>query len=166
MIAWGLRHSPGANFRTLALKILQNHFRELDVLGPPLRLRKNDPIQRTPRALFERHRQKWLRMPDKSDLCGRESQAFPNQTHQPVAVRPAFRITVPAGGEDEAGMLQCARIGRNGARYLVRETIDEQGMPGVNVVVMQGDFGMCPTGLSNGVAQSLTLHKIEIERDG
>ncbi len=54
MIARGLRHPPGASFRMIALKILENHFRELDVLGSPLRFGKNDPIQRTLRAFFQR----------------------------------------------------------------------------------------------------------------
>ncbi len=140
MIAWGLRHPPGASFRMIALKILENHFRELHVLGSPLCLRKNYPIQRTLRALLQHQREKRLRVPDESDLGGRESQAFPNQAHQPIALRPATRIAMPAGCEDEAGMLDGARLGRNSARYLVRETIHQQGMRGVKVVMMEMRF--------------------------
>lgn len=38
-------------------------------------------------------------------------------------------------------------------------------MRGVKVVVMESDFRMRSPGLANRLAQSLTLHKIEIERD-
>ncbi len=91
-------------------------------------------------------------------------QSFPNQAHQPIALRAATRIAMAAGGEDQADMLHGARLGSNGPRYLVRESNpDQQGMRGVKVVMMKCDFRMRSPRLADGLAQSLPLHQIEIE---
>ena len=53
MIARRLGHTPGGGFAVLALEILEDHARELDMFGFPLGLGKYDPVERALRTFFE-----------------------------------------------------------------------------------------------------------------
>jgi hypothetical protein len=106
VIARRLGHTPGGGFAVLALEILEDHARELDMFGFPLGLGKDDPVERALQAIFESLREKRLGMPHKSDFSGGQAELFPHQTHQSVAICAAARIAVAAGGENEANVLR------------------------------------------------------------
>src|SRR5580704_11969417 len=115
MIAWRLGHAPCGGLGIVPLEILKDHARELHMFGFPLGLWKYDPVERALQAFFESLREKRLGMTYKSDLSGGEAELFPHQTHQPVAVRAAACIAMPAGGEYQANVLWGSRVGGYGA---------------------------------------------------
>ena len=166
MIARRLGHAPGGGFGMLALEILEDHARKLDVFGFPLGFGKDYPVQGALRTVFEGLREKRLGMPDKSDFAGGEAELFPHQTHQPVTICAAARIAVAAGGEYQADVLEGSRVRRDGACDLIGESLDHQGMRGVDVVVMNAELRIGSPGLSDRMSESLALQQIEIESGG
>jgi hypothetical protein len=148
----------------LPLEILKNYVRELHMFGLPLGLRKDDPIQRTLGALLQGQGEKRLGMPHESHFTRRKSQSFPNQTHQPIAVSAAARIAVSAGGENQADLLQRSNAGRNHTRHLIGKRFHQQGMPWIQIVVVNGELWIRAARFTDGVSQSLALQQIEIER--
>ncbi len=124
MVAGRLGHAPLGGLGMIALEILKNHFRVLDVLRSPLRLRKDDPVQRALGALLQRGEQERLRVADEAHFAGRQAELLPNQAHQPVRIGAAGRIAVAAGGQDKADLLRRSRRGRNRARHLICEGLD------------------------------------------
>jgi len=162
MIARRLGHAPGGGFGMLALEILEDHARELDVFGFPLGLGKDDPVERALQALFESLREKRLGMPHKSDFSGGQAELFPHKTHQAVTIRATARIAIAAGGQYQADVLgSCIR--RDSAGDLIGESLDHQGMRRVDVVVMEHGVLMRPPSLTDGAPQRLTLEQIEVQ---
>ena len=152
MIAGRLGHAPRSRFRMLPLKVLEDYGGVVDVLGSPLRLRQQDPIQRTFEALVQCQRQKRLRMPDKSYLACRQPQPLPDQPHQAIGLRPASRIAVAAGRKDQTDLLQGSGAGWDGARHSIRQAFDEQGMRGVQIVMMQRNLRMLAASFSQSAS--------------
>lgn len=68
--------------------------------------------------------------------------------------------------EYQAGTLHGARLRWDGARHLIRETLHEQRMPWVEIVMMQRDFRMIAARLADCLTHGFALQEIEIERDG
>jgi len=147
----------------LALEVLKNYVGEFDVFSFPLGFGKDDPMQRTLGAFFEDVREKWLGVPHKSDFPGGEAQLFPDQTHQPVAIGAAACIAVAAGCQDQADVLQISSVRRDGVRGLIRQTLDQQRMRRIKVVMMESDMRVGAPGLTDGISESFALQEIEIE---
>ena len=63
-------------------------------------------MQRPRRAFFKRVHKKRLGMTHKSDFTSGQAELLPHQTHQAVTIRATARITVAAGGEDQADLLR------------------------------------------------------------
>jgi hypothetical protein len=166
MIAGRRRHTPGVGLRVIALKVFKNHFCKLDVFRLPLRFCQHHPIQSALRTFLERQGEERLHVPSDPHFGGRQPQPLPNQPHQSIGVRAACGITMAAGSKNQSSMLQCAGFRRNRACHLIGEALHQQGMPGIDIVMMQRNFGMLPPCLADGMPQSFALEQIEIERDG
>jgi hypothetical protein len=163
MIARGLSHAPGAGFRMRSLKIFENHSGVVDVLGLPQSFWKDDPVERARGALLQRVTQEGLGMPHKSDFTGAQAELLPNQTHQSITVRAAAGIAVAASSEDKTDLLWRSSFLWNRSRGLIGKRLDHQGMRGVDVVMMNGEFRAGSPGLSDRMSKSLALEQIEIE---
>jgi hypothetical protein len=162
MIAGRGGQAPVRGFRMVALKILQNHLRVFDVLGAPLALRQDDPLQRPPGALFERVRQKRLRVADESDFAGRDAELLPNQAHQPVRIGAGGCVGLSAGGQNQPRALRTGWADR--ARHLIGESLNHQRMARIGVVVMESDGGVLAARLTDCLPKRFALQKIEVQR--
>jgi hypothetical protein len=102
-------------------------------------------------------------MPHKSNFTGAQAELLPNQAHQSITVRAAAGIAVAAGREDKTDLLGRSSLPRNRSCGLIGKSLDHQGMRGVRVVVMNGEFRAGSPGLSDRMSKSLALEEIEIE---
>ena len=123
-----MRHSAASG--CVALKILKNHSRVIDVLRSPLRLRKNQPVQRSLRRTFRSVcAQKRLRVADESDFAGRQAQLLPKANAS--AGRICARLAAspwPLAARIRPTLLRRSRLRRNRARHLIGEGLDHQRM--------------------------------------
>ena len=163
MIPRRIGHAPCGGIGMLALEILKDHARELDMFGFPLGLGKYDPVERALHAFFESLREKRMGMAKKSNFAGGETELFPHQTHQTVTVRATGRVPMSAGGEDQADVLRGLGVGRDGAGNLIGQSLDHQGMGGVDIVVMNGELRMRTPSFTDGLSESFALQQIEIQ---
>ncbi len=166
MIAGWLGHAPRGGFRVIALEIFEDHGGELDMFGDAKSFRQDNPIERPLGAFVEREGQERLSVADESDFSGSQAQTFPKQTHQAIALRAAGCIAMAAGGENQAHLLQRARVGWNGARHLIGETFDEQRMARIDIIVVECDVRVSPARFGQCLSQSLALQEVEVERSG
>lgn len=164
MVARWLGHAPARCSGMRALKIVKNDARIFHVFGSPLRFRENDPIERALRAFFESMRQEGLRMPHESDLTGADAKLFPNQTHQPITIRAAGGVPVPAGGQNQSDLLGRPDLAWDGTRHLIGESLDHQRMRRIDVIVMDDDLRMRTPGFADRTAQRFALQQVEIQR--
>ena len=81
MIAGRLDERPQRGFRVAAREIVQDGACVIEMLGPPLALRNQHPVERLARAALQRRAQKHLLVPQKRDLAAPQAQLFPQQTH-------------------------------------------------------------------------------------
>jgi hypothetical protein len=91
-----------------------------------------------------------------------ESHLLPQQPHETVALRAGAGIAVTAGGDNDAGSL---RRGYS-ARGLIGETLHQQRMADVEIVVMNGHIGPRTALFRQNAPDLFTLPQIEIERGG
>ncbi len=71
------------------------------MLGFPLALGEDHPGDLIRQAAFEDVSEERLDVTDEADLGFANSELFPKQSHEPVAMRPAGRVAVPAGRENQ-----------------------------------------------------------------
>lgn len=99
-------------------------------------------------------------MSHKPDFTSSQSQVFPQQPHQPVAVRTARGVAMTACRENDSRPLRRAR---QNARHLFGEAVDEQRMSWLHIVMMDGNARMTPPCFGQRVPKRFALPKVEIE---
>jgi len=70
---------------------------------------------------------------------------------------------MPAGGENEANVLEGPRVGRDGVSDLIGESLDHQGMCWVDVVVMDDELRIRTPSFTDGLSERFPLQQIEVQ---
>jgi hypothetical protein len=108
--------------------------------------------------------EKRLRMANEADFARAQAKLFPEQPHQPIAIRAAARIAMTAGGQDQSNLLRRSGFRWDGASHLIGQSLHHQRMRWINVVVVEHEFGARTTRLTDGITQCLALQEVELER--
>ncbi len=72
---------------------------------------------------------------------------------------------MPAGCQDQAGVLRSALLLQDRVSPPIGKRFHQQGMPRIDIVVVDNDVRICSPRLTNRTSQCLALQQIEIESD-
>ena len=109
----------------VALEIVEYGASVIQMLGAPLALGNQHPIERLARAGFQSARQKHLRMAQKSHIASAQAQLLPDEAHQPVRLRAAAAISVAACDQQQADVLRGDLAAGERPRHDIGETFDQ-----------------------------------------
>ena len=96
----------------------------------------------------------------------RATDLFPQQAHQPVALRPSAAGAVTAGGEQQAGLLRLQARTCQLLVHALRPCLHQQGVTGVHVIVGDRRVGKPLPRRRGDFSQLGPLQKAEVEHGG
>ena len=144
--------------------IVEHDAGEVAQLAVPLALRQQEPVERLAQAAFQGLREERLRVADEADLAPAQAGLLPDQPHQAVGVGAGAGIALPVGDEDESGVPRRDAPHFQRPQDLAGETIDEQGVRGIDGIVMDRDPGVSAPRRAQLLAQHRPLPDIQVER--
>ena len=137
---------------------------EVAQLAVPLALRQQEPVERLGQAAVQGVPEERLRVADEADLAPAETGLLPEQPHQAVGVGTGGGVTLPVGDEEESSLPRCNASLLQRPENLAGKTIDEQGMGGIDGIVMNRNRGVPTARCAQLLAQYRPLPEIQVER--